>query len=44
MTPKGLKKLEEELEHLRSVKRREIAQHLHEASGEGGELDDNAAY
>jgi len=44
MTPKGLKKLEEELEHLRSVKRREIAQRLHEATGEGGELEENAAY
>ena len=44
MTPKGLRKLEEELEYLRSVKRHEIAQCLREATEEGGELGENVAY
>ncbi len=44
ITPQGLKKLEDELELLRSVKRHEVAQHLHEAIEEGGELEENAAY
>lgn len=43
VTPEGLKKLEEELEHLRTVKRHEVAQRLHEAM-EGGELIENAEY
>jgi transcription elongation factor GreA len=43
VTPAGLKKLEEELEHLRSVRRQEVAQRLHEAM-EGGELIENAEY
>jgi transcription elongation factor GreA len=38
-----LKKLEEELEHLRTVKRQEVAQRLHEAM-EDGELIENAEY
>jgi transcription elongation factor GreA len=44
LTPQGFKKLEKELELLRSVKRHELAQRLHEAIEEGGELDENAAY
>lgn len=44
VTPQGLKKLEDELEFLRSVKRYEVAQRLHEAIEEGGELEENAAY
>jgi transcription elongation factor GreA len=44
MTPQGLKKLEDELGYLRSVKRYEVAQRLHEAIEEGGELEENAAY
>lgn len=44
MTMKGLSKLEEELDYLRLVKRREIAQRLREATEEGGELEENAAY
>ncbi|HEY46429.1 MAG: transcription elongation factor GreA [Anaerolineae bacterium SM23_ 63] len=44
LTPQGLKKLEDELELLRSVKRHEVAQRLHEAIEEGGELEENAAY
>src|SRR4030042_848470 len=43
VTPEGLKKLEEELEHLRTVKRLEVAQRLHEAM-EDGELIENAEY
>ena len=43
VTQEGLKKLEEELEHLRTVKRQEVAQRLHEAM-EDGELIENAEY
>ena len=43
VTAEGLKKLEEELKHLRTVRRQEVAQRLHEAM-EGGELIDNAEY
>jgi transcription elongation factor GreA len=43
VTAEGQKKLEEELEHLRTVKRAEVAQRLHEAM-EGGELIENAEY
>ncbi len=44
LTPEGYKKLEEELEYLRTVRRREVAQRLHEALAEGGELIENAEY
>jgi transcription elongation factor GreA len=44
MTPQGLKKLEDELTFLRTVRRHEVAQRLHEAIAEGGELEENAAY
>jgi transcription elongation factor GreA len=43
VTHEGLKKLEEELEFLRTVKRQEVAQRLHEAM-EDGELIENAEY
>jgi transcription elongation factor GreA len=43
LTSKGLKKLQEELEHLRTVKRKEVARRLHEAM-EDGELIENAEY
>lgn len=43
VTADGLKKLEEELESLRRVKRAEVAQRLHEAM-EDGELIENAEY
>jgi transcription elongation factor GreA len=43
LTPEGLKKLEDELEHLRTVKRQEVAVRLHEAM-EDGELIENAEY
>ncbi|MBI3760780.1 MAG: transcription elongation factor GreA [Chloroflexi bacterium] len=43
LTEEGLKKLEQELEHLRTVKRQEIAARLHDAM-EDGELIENAEY
>jgi transcription elongation factor GreA len=43
VTREGLKKLEDELEVLRTVKRQEVAQRLHEAM-EDGELIENAEY
>ncbi len=43
LTSKGLKKLKEELEFLRTVKRQEVARRLHEAM-EDGELIENAEY
>jgi transcription elongation factor GreA len=43
LTPEGYQKLQEELEHLRTTKRQEIAERLHEAM-EGGELIENAEY
>jgi transcription elongation factor GreA len=43
LTPDGLKKLEVELEHLRNVRRQEVAIRLREAM-EDGELIDNAEY
>ncbi len=43
LTREGYEKLQEELEHLRTKKRQEIAERLHEAM-EGGELIENAEY
>lgn len=43
LTRHGYQKLLEELEHLRTVKRQEVAQRLHEAM-EGGELIEDAEY
>ncbi len=43
LTSEGIRKLEEELEYLRKVKRQEVAIRLHEAM-EGGELIENAEY
>lgn len=43
LTKEGYQKLQEELEYLRNVKRREVAERLHEAL-EGGELIENAEY
>ncbi len=43
LTKEGFQKLQDELEHLRTVKREEIATRLHEAM-EGGELIENAEY
>lgn len=45
LTPEGLKKLEEELDHLRTVRRAQVAERLHQAlAGESGELTENAEY
>lgn len=43
LTKEGIEKLEEELKHLRKVRRVEVATRLREAM-EGGELIDNAEY
>lgn len=43
LTREGYRKLQEELEYLRTVKRKEVADRLHEAL-EGGELIENAEY
>ena len=43
LTKDGYQKLQEELEYLRTVKRQEVAERLHEAM-EGGELIENAEY
>jgi transcription elongation factor GreA len=43
LTRQGYQKLQEELEHLRTVKRQEVANRLHEAM-EGGELIEDAEY
>jgi transcription elongation factor GreA len=43
LTKEGYQKLADELEHLRTDKRKEVAQRLHEAM-EGGELIENAEY
>ncbi|MFM8321058.1 MAG: transcription elongation factor GreA [Chloroflexota bacterium] len=43
LTRQGFQKLQEELEYLRTVKRQEVANRLHEAM-EGGELIEDAEY
>ena len=43
LTKDGFQKLQEELDQLRTVKRQEVADRLHEAM-EGGELIENAEY
>jgi transcription elongation factor GreA len=43
LTRQGYQKLQEELEYLRTVKRHEVAERLHEAM-EGGELIEDAEY
>jgi transcription elongation factor GreA len=43
LTKEGFQKLADELEHLRTTKRKEVAERLHEAM-EGGELIENAEY
>lgn len=43
LTEQGREKLESELEHLRTVRRKEVAERLHEAM-QGGELIENAEY
>ncbi len=43
LTKDGFQKLQDELDHLRTAKRQEVASRLHEAM-EGGELIENAEY
>src|SRR5512139_819528 len=43
LTKEGLKKLEEELLHLQTVRRQEVAERLH-AAMEEGDIDENAEY
>jgi transcription elongation factor GreA len=43
LTPEGKKKLEDELEYLRTVKRREVAANL-KAAVEEGDISENAGY
>jgi transcription elongation factor GreA len=43
LTPEGMKRLEDELEHLRTVRRAEVAQRLREAMAEG-EVEENPEY
>lgn len=43
LTEEGFKKLKEELEYLRTIKRQEIAKRIHEAK-ELGDLSENAEY
>lgn len=44
LTRKGFDELEERLSYLRTVRRQEIAERLHRALEEGGELAENAEY
>ena len=43
LTPDGLKRLEAELDHLKTVRRSEVALRLHEAMAEG-EIEENPEY
>lgn len=43
ITPEGLKKLEEEIEHLSTVRRREVAERIREAR-DFGDISENAEY
>ena len=43
LTPEGLRKIEDELEHLKSVKRKEIAERIKQAK-EFGDLMENSEY
>lgn len=43
LTPEGLEKLEKELQHLKVVRRKEVAQKIKDARGQG-DLSENAEY
>jgi transcription elongation factor GreA len=43
LSPEGLKKLEEELEHLKTVRRREVAERIKQAR-EFGDISENSEY
>jgi transcription elongation factor GreA len=44
LTPDGLRELEARLDHLRNVRRPEVAARLHQAIDDSGNLAENAAY
>jgi len=44
LTREGLKRLVDELDYLRTVRRQEVAKRLHEALEEGGDVLENAEY
>lgn len=44
ITEEGLKKIEKDLDYLRRVRRQEVAERLHNALTEGGELGEDAEY
>jgi transcription elongation factor GreA len=44
LTLDGLKKIERDLEYLRNVRRQQVAERLHNALAEGGELGEDAEY
>ncbi len=44
LTPEGYRRIKAELDYLRTVKRQEVAQRLHEALQEGGDLIENSEY
>lgn len=44
LTAQGMKELEDRLEFLKTVRRAEVAERLHQALEEGGELTENAEY
>lgn len=43
LTPEGIQKLQDELDHLVSVRRPEVARHIHEAKMDG-DVSENAGY
>ncbi len=43
LTPEGFAKMKEELEYLRTVKRKEVADYIHEAK-EAGDISESSAY
>ncbi|GAB4560140.1 MAG: transcription elongation factor GreA [Anaerolineae bacterium] len=43
LTPEGFQKLKEELEYLRTVRRPQVAQHIHDAKADG-DISENAGY
>src|SRR3954451_14733743 len=43
LTPEGFAKMQERLEYLRTVKRKEIADYIHEAK-EAGDISESSAY
>ena len=44
LTPEGFRDLEKRLQHLTQVRRAEVAERLHQALAEGGDLTENAEY